>query len=478
MKKILLMLLSFSVFFLLTSTVSAITGGTRTPHVYVYYYTVPEVATGYINLINGNEYPATITITPSDNIAGMIEFSENPFVMAPGEERYVPFDVTVDQQLTWNGQFNVNFYVPQDNIQNWPLSIDVTISKGTCSDGDTRFCMIDGCAGTQVCSDNSFGPCIKNDPNCGLEGCVEAWTCTPWSECQPDNTKTRTCTDMNDCGTELNKPSEIQSCIYDSGMECDCEDIMSRLEELESKTQTLEDDVSALQVLVDSLQTLIDSIQSSITSIQNSIANIQSSISAILARLTALETYEPVPEGCAYANPPCEEGYQCIDNECILIEEGCIESWSCTEWGECINNEQTRTCYDLNECGTEIFKPEETQACESDDDDFTVIFRTNVPGEDYVFKSIGSWIVVDCNQDGVLESFGGVGISRTGRVRNPIGTTPGGHPYECFSSNTEVRINTGSRDIIYLASRVPDETPVLSTSPTEPYASNNQEVYQ
>jgi len=42
----------------------------------------------------------------------------------------------------------------------------------------------------------------------------------------------------------------------------------------------------------------------------------------------------------------------------------CEESWSCTEWSECIDDMQTRTCTDSSNCGTTVNKPTESQACE------------------------------------------------------------------------------------------------------------------
>ncbi|RLG12597.1 hypothetical protein DRN73_01930 [Candidatus Pacearchaeota archaeon] len=43
----------------------------------------------------------------------------------------------------------------------------------------------------------------------------------------------------------------------------------------------------------------------------------------------------------------------------------CIENWSCSNWSICINNLQSRTCNDLNNCGTIKNKPNETQNCSS-----------------------------------------------------------------------------------------------------------------
>ena len=59
----------------------------------------------------------------------------------------------------------------------------------------------------------------------------------------------------------------------------------------------------------------------------------------------------------------------------------CVENWSCTEWSECINGTQTRTCTDLNNCGTTINKPPEVQSCK-------------VPGEEMPVEEKPPWLVI------------------------------------------------------------------------------------
>lgn len=41
----------------------------------------------------------------------------------------------------------------------------------------------------------------------------------------------------------------------------------------------------------------------------------------------------------------------------------CNEYWICDNWGNCINNEQNRVCYDLEKCNTTLYKPEEKKEC-------------------------------------------------------------------------------------------------------------------
>ncbi len=42
----------------------------------------------------------------------------------------------------------------------------------------------------------------------------------------------------------------------------------------------------------------------------------------------------------------------------------CIENWRCGDWGECENGLQTRTCEDINRCGTKKSKPYLQRTCD------------------------------------------------------------------------------------------------------------------
>ena len=46
-----------------------------------------------------------------------------------------------------------------------------------------------------------------------------------------------------------------------------------------------------------------------------------------------------------------------------LVVGECNESWACTDWSDCINNIQTRSCIDRNECATELEEPSLSQSC-------------------------------------------------------------------------------------------------------------------
>lgn len=44
-------------------------------------------------------------------------------------------------------------------------------------------------------------------------------------------------------------------------------------------------------------------------------------------------------------------------------ETACVEDWLCTEWTECVTGKQSRSCADINRCGTEENRPEEMKSC-------------------------------------------------------------------------------------------------------------------
>lgn len=70
--------------------------------------------------------------------------------------------------------------------------------------------------------------------------------------------------------------------------------------------------------------------------------------------------------GCTGPSPECSDG-TCESRETAdsCPEDcGCTPSWQCTTWSDCINEQQTRACTDLNDCGTNEGKPPEVQTCE------------------------------------------------------------------------------------------------------------------
>ncbi len=66
-----------------------------------------------------------------------------------------------------------------------------------------------------VCSDGSEVGNSNDCPEEEIEVCNPNWQCSSWSECSTFGKKSRTCTDINDCGTTTSKPVVSQSCTIE-----------------------------------------------------------------------------------------------------------------------------------------------------------------------------------------------------------------------------------------------------------------------
>jgi len=126
----------------------------------------------------------------------------------------------------------------------------------------------------------------------------------------------------------------------------------------------------------------------------------------------------------------------------------CIEDWQCGSWSICSNNLQTRTCVDANRCGTILNKPSLTQSCS------VHIFETNEVGG-YTHYIVGTWVKLDTNEDGNLETFNyqGRGITTDGSCPGTFyGTTPEGYQVKIYNSKINIcnpQINTQDSFRIY-----------------------------
>ena len=135
--------------------------------------------------------------------------------------------------------------------------------------------------------------------------CTENWTCGAWSSCV-NNSQSRTCTDSNNCGTTINRPTLSQACTPSCSPNWSC---------------------SAWSTCVNSAQsrTCTDSNNCGLTDGQ-----------------------PPLSQSCTIPPPP---------------DPGCSPNWSCSAWSSCINNSQSRTCTDSNNCGDNSSRPALTQSC-------------------------------------------------------------------------------------------------------------------
>ena len=68
--------------------------------------------------------------------------------------------------------------------------------------------------------------------------CTENWNCGGWSSCSEQGSQTRTCNDLNSCGTTKNKPATTQSCTYTCVEDWSCTDWSSCTSGQQTRTCT------------------------------------------------------------------------------------------------------------------------------------------------------------------------------------------------------------------------------------------------
>lgn len=88
---------------------------------------------------------------------------------------------------------------------------------------------------------------------------------------------------------------------------------------------------------------------------------------SILAWASAQTTfYENPNDFYIFPTPTSESSSNVVsDVGSVYSSGGCITDWNCTEWGECMNNTQTRTCSKIAQNCYAGTAPEETQFCNS-----------------------------------------------------------------------------------------------------------------
>jgi hypothetical protein len=80
-----------------------------------------------------------------------------------------------------------------------------------CADGSYAYRSL--CPKPITCADGSV---VYIQNNCPKPACVPNWQASAWGECLSNSLQTRTAIDLNNCGTDSNKPALSQGCIYGS----------------------------------------------------------------------------------------------------------------------------------------------------------------------------------------------------------------------------------------------------------------------
>jgi len=313
----------------------------------------------------------------------------------------------------------------EECIENWSCG-----SWGTCIGGTQ----------TRTCTDSSECGTTKNKPATSQSCiCTENWSCGAWGECA-NGQQTRTCTDLENCGTTTNKPAETQSCE-------------GTLPDLTITEISWEKDIVTAYIPA-SITVKVKNIGTAPLGIATPQINLEITCDSPYKKYDRLDTIYDLEPGEIYEKifnftPYDECNYEIHATVNKLNESDfsnneltkymdvreCTEEWNCSEWSECINNQQTRTCIDASDCGSDFNKPIETDDC--GDVDLTIAEISWSPenpkvGDSIVltctFKNIGTY-----KADRSAFCFDMVGLGLPGPViRGICGNTPELSPNETY----------------------------------------------
>lgn len=207
----------------------------------------------------------------------------------------------LNSDVCWNNQ-------PQPEISRTCRPGECTLSCGICQTLNDNLCICEDnipCCGNEVCESWAEPPedYLSCPEDCPPE-CLPDWQCDDWGECT-DGIQTRECFDSHACGTNLDRPDEVQSCT--PGCEISC-----------GLCQSIDLDQCICQ--------------------------------------------EQIP--CC-GNLVCEIGEddQICPEDCVEV---CLPNWLPGDWSSCINGVQRRDYQDLNNCPYALQPPPDQTSCAED----------------------------------------------------------------------------------------------------------------
>ncbi|MEM3814952.1 MAG: NosD domain-containing protein, partial [Candidatus Micrarchaeia archaeon] len=119
--------------------------------------------------------------------------------------------VYVGDTITYNCTASDNSESYEGSVTTVVTGID-TSSAGT----KTARCTATDTAGNSIYEERTYtvNQIILPPSGGGGGGCSPVWQCSEWTECSKEGIRTRTCIDINNCGTTTGKPSETAACVY------------------------------------------------------------------------------------------------------------------------------------------------------------------------------------------------------------------------------------------------------------------------
>ena len=205
--------------------------------------------------------------------------------------------------------------------------------------------------------------------------CKTDWKCTSWGLCASGQ-QTRNCTDNKGCGVTTGKPAETQKCskVSDISIKANgSDDPVNIFLTLGNGAVVNQDGINLTKEInlqwsgvnvascmaSDSLTPKVFSGYKASSSSQNVLmSGVIKATSSSASKLT--DTFKI---NCVSTINGSQVSDSVVANLYYTVNSNCFPNWQCTTWGDCISSNHSRTCTDINGCGTLGNKPLEKESC-------------------------------------------------------------------------------------------------------------------
>jgi len=210
-----------------------------------------------------------------------------------------------------------------------------------------------------------------NNTTTATAACTENWSCASWDTCT-NSRQTRNCVDVNNCGTTTNKPSISQSCdaaITNYSSSYNITAVTNNPTNITATSAKLNGTISGsfssctdcyyefeIEKLIGSSFVNSNVLSSSKVSSSSGIAGFTTALDSSTTYRYRLQIWVTGGKYIAYGD------YVTFTTSAPVAT--CSVKWSCSNWSACTNNQQSRTCTDLNSCAGAI-APSLTQWCQT-----------------------------------------------------------------------------------------------------------------
>lgn len=121
------------------------------------------------------------------------------------------FYVNESSNYTFSVEANDSVYWFNFSCVEKPIPPSPFCGDGVCNDGELCSTCSSDCGTCKYIESTSCSDCSTKKP---VQMCLSNWECSQWSSCV-DGFMTRKCTDINNCRTSYNKPTESSHCVQE-----------------------------------------------------------------------------------------------------------------------------------------------------------------------------------------------------------------------------------------------------------------------